>query len=239
MTRRRRVAVAAVLLAVGARAATATTEVVLRTRLTIDGASGAHEQVAAWTAGRKVVDDGRRRVIFDYARRTVTTCDQRDRTCRVTTLDEVRRDVERVTDRMRRGLRRVAREHRAELAEGGFDPRPRFTLRPSGRRERIAGLDAYELLLDGGPVTGSIWVSPAIDRPREDLEWAPFTERFGGLDVMGSKLASAMARLRGWPVRTVLWTPVAATVRTEVIDVRAAVPDADLFAVPDGYRSVP
>lgn len=236
---RMRLACATLVLAIATATAAATPDVMLRTRLTIDGAAGASEQVAAWTDGRKVVDDGRHRVLYDYAAGTVTTCDQRDRSCRVTTIDEVRREVERVTDRMRRGLRRLPRERRVELGQGGFDPRPRFTLRPTGRRERIAGVDAYELVLDGGPVTGSIWVSPAISRPREDLAWAPFTERFGGLDVMGSKFASAMTRLRGWPVRTVLWTPAAATVRTEVVDVRTDAPDDDLFAVPGGYRSAP
>lgn len=137
---------------------------------------------------------------------------------------------------MRRGLRGLSHERREGMGQGGFDPRARFTLRPSGRTERIAGYLARELVLKGGPVTGSIWVGRELRQPPEDREWAPYMERFGGLEVIGSKFASAMARLDGWPLRTDLATPADVTVHSEVVEVRAEAPAAELLGVPEGYR---
>jgi hypothetical protein len=230
-------ALGAIVLTAGFATAAHGGDLLVRTRVTIQGASRSTEEVCHWTGGKKVIDGERLRSIIDYQRGTVTTLDKRDRTYRVTKLDDLRREIERMTAMMNRGLRGLSRERRDGMGQAGFDPRPRFTLRPTGRSERIAGHPAYELILDGGPLTGSIWVNPDIRRPSEDREWAPFTDRFGGLDVMGSKFASAMARLRGWPVRTDLYTPADTTVHSEVVDVRLDEPAPELLELPEGYRA--
>ena len=227
---------AAMLLAVGPPAITSAADLRIRQRVTLEGAPRSTELVYYWTAGRKIVDREHQRVVIDFDRRTVTTLDKRDRTYRVETFEDLKRQIERMTAFMRRGLRGLSRERREGMGQGGLDPRARFTLRPSGRSERIAGHVARELVVTGGPLTGSIWIGRDVRRPREDREWAPFMENFGGLDVAGSKFASAMARLDGWPLRTDLWTPADVTVHSEVLEVDTEPPGAELLSIPEGYR---
>jgi len=232
-------AIAALVLSLGGGAAVAAAEdLLVRTRVTIDGVPRAVEEVYQFTDGKKVVEGERLRSIIDYQRRTVLTLDKHDKTYRTATLDEIRRSMDEMTAFMRRGLRGLPHDGRVGMGQAGFDPRPRFTLRPSGKTDHVAGFLVHELVLEGGPVRGSIWVAPALRRPPEDREWACFTERFGGLQMEGSKLASAMARLRGWPARTELIAPGDVAVKSEVVEVRTQAPAAEMLRVPEGYKPV-
>jgi hypothetical protein len=211
-------------------------DLVIRTRLSLAGSDRSVEETTHWTAGKRVIDGARRRIIIDYGHQTVTTLDKAKRTYRIETLQEVRLQTERITAFMRRGLRGLSSERRVGMGHAGFDPRPRFSLRASGRTERIAGHVARELRLEGGPVTGSVWVVADVRRPPQDRDWAPYVEQFGGLDIAGSKLAFAMARVRGWPVRTELATPADVIVRSEVVEIGSHALPEDLLAIPDDYR---
>lgn len=39
------------------------------------------------------------------------------------------------------------------------------TLKPTGRREKIVGYEAKKHALEGGPMTGSVWVTDALQIP--------------------------------------------------------------------------
>lgn len=118
---------------------------------------------------------------------------------------------------------------------GAAEPAARIT--PTGKTERIAGYDAKEYTVDAGGVHGSVWVTEALERPGNLAEWQRYAQ--GAIPGPAGKLAAAMARIKGFPLRTTITEaagPMRMSTTTEVLEVREQAPPADVLTIPAGYR---
>src|SRR5579875_1652444 len=91
--------------------------------------------------------------------------------------------------------------------------------------------------LDAGGVHGSVWVTEALERPGNLAEWQRYAQ--GAIPGPAGKLAAAMARIKGFPLRTTITEaagPMRMSTTTEVLEVREQAPPADVLTIPAGYR---
>lgn len=200
-------------------------------RITYD-AGRTVDTTVGWRGRRKVVDLPTHRWIIDLDRNVMTLLDKRARTRRDASLDQVRLEVDGGALEIRRRLRGIGRGSRGVLEAMGATPNWRFSLRPLGRHEVIAGVRATAYTIERGPIRGEIWVSRQLVRPPDATEWERLTAHVGGLVTAGTKLAAAVARLGGVVVRTRLRMQQQPEVLTEAVEIRLEAPAEELFTVP-------
>ncbi len=209
-------------------------DLTVRQRVTTTGPRAeSHEATEYVTATRRITDDPARRTIVDLEAKTLTVLDKTRKTYTVTTFDELGQQMERA----RKQLDAMPPEARKMM--GAMDAE--VTLQPTGKTEKIAGYEAKEYALSGGPTTGTVWATEEIALPSKAEDWEKFRGAVGGSSGPGSKLGEAMARLKGFPLRTnVTYTmgPVTAGFATEVLSVTQQAAPPEVTTIPADARRV-
>jgi len=209
-------------------------DLTIRQRVTTTGPRAeTHEATEYVTTTRRITDDPTHRTIVDLDARTLTVLDKTRKTYTVTTFDQLRAQMEAA----RKQLDAMPPEARKMM--GGMDAE--VTLHPTGKTEKIAGYEAKEYALSGGPTTGAVWVTEEIELPSKSEDWDKFRGAIGGASGPGSKLGEAMAKLKGFPLRTnVTYSvgPITAGYATEVLSVSAQAAPPDVLTIPADTRKV-
>ena len=229
-----RAAIAGLLMALALPQIGRAADLTIRQRVTTTGPRAeTHEATEYVTATRRITDDPAHRTIVDLDAKTLTLLDKAKKTYTVTTFDELRRQMEQA----RKQLDAMPPEARKMM--GAMDAE--VTLRPTGKTEKIAGYEAKEYALSGGPTTGAVWATEEIELPSKAEDWDKFRGAVGGANGPGSKLGEAMAKLKGFPLRTnVTYTmgPVTAGFATEVLSVAEQTAPPEMLTLPSDARKV-
>lgn len=209
-------------------------DLTVRQRVTTTGPRAeTHEATEYVTATRRITDDPTHRTIVDLEAKTLTVLDKTKKTYTVTTFDELRQQM----DRARKRLDALPPEARKMM--GAMDAE--VTLQPTGKSEKIAGHEAKEYALAGGPTTGTVWATEEIAMPSKAEDWDKFRGALGSANGPGSKLGEAMAKLKGFPLRTnvtYVAGPITAGFATEVLSVVEQSPPPDVVALPADAKKV-
>lgn len=221
----------AMVLGISAVPARAETNLILHQRVTV-GSGAPYEETQFFSDGKSVRDDPQQRTVVDLDAKSITTLTKASKMYKVARLDDVRRQDE----EQRANLARLPAAARKTL---GIDEP--VALKPTGQTQEIAGYKAKEYAISAGGVSGTVWVTDAIDPGAGAYAWENRAGLTGGArGGPAGKLAEALARLKGLPLRTVLTVGSGAARVTTTIDVlqieKKALPD-DLLEVPRDYRS--
>jgi hypothetical protein len=225
---------AAIVLVVGislpAAARTTAQDVILRERITIGG-NAPYEETQYFSGSKCVRDDPQARTIVDLDAKTLMVLHKDSHTYGVTPLEDLRRQNE----RQKTQLAGLPAEARKSL---GIDQPT--TLKPTGKTQKIAGYQAREYTIEGGGMSGAVWVTDAMNLAPGAYAWENSAGLVGGpRGGPGGKLAEALAKLKGVPLRT-SWAVGSGsgkiTTAIEVLQVTEQPPPADIFAIPTHYR---
>jgi hypothetical protein len=209
-------------------------DLVIHQRSTTDEHAAPREETVYLSGDTVVTDSAQSRMIVDAAKKTITMADKRQRTYSVLTFDEVRDQMEQVKKSME-SMPPEVRKMFEDLTQGGA----RVSVTPTGKTATIAGYAAQEYAIAGGPYGGTVWITDAIETPPQLAQWRDLVDRGTGVGGGPSRdLAEALAKLKGFPLRTRIVTTAGGrtfTVATEVLDVKEGPTPADVARVPDGY----
>lgn len=205
-----------------------------RTTTSTAGQSHAREETQYAHDGLLVIDAPDTRTIVDVDARTMTLADKARKTYVVMTFDDLKRQAEKVQQRADRMPPDVKRMLDDMLGAGKA-----IALTPTGKQDTIAGYVAREYALSGGPFRGSIWTTDAIALPEGVRKWRELSASATAQAGPARPLAQALAQVKGLPLRT----GMAATfgkdgsfsTATEVLEVSAKAPPADVLVVPPGF----
>jgi hypothetical protein len=184
-----------------------------------------------------VIDATDTRTIVDVDARTMKVADKRTRTWFELTFDDLRRQA----DAVQRRARAMPPKERKMLDEllGGNGA---VTLEPTGRKAKIAGFQATEQALKGGPFAGSIWATDAVAVPEGVRRWRELSADSTSAAGPARPLTQALAQVRGLPLRTSMTANIGGTTfatSTEVLEVRKSTIPRDVLQVPAGFTRVP
>ena len=115
------------------------------------------------------------------------------------------------------------------------------TLKPTGKHEKIAGFDASEQELSGGPFHGSIWTTDAIELPDGVRRWRELAAGATAEGGPARPLAEALARVHGLPLRSAMTAtvgPGSFTTTIEVLEASTKAPPPEVLALPAGFTRV-
>lgn len=229
-----RIALQALVLALVVPALARAADLTVRQQVTATGPrTDTHEVTEYITATRRITDDPGHRTIVDLDAKTITMVDKAKHTYTVTTFDDLRQQMERASKR----IDALPPEARKMLGGMSGD----VTLEPTGRTERIAGYEAKEYAIRGGAISGSVWATDAITVPAKAADWERFRGAVGGPQGPGSRLGEAMAKLKGFSLRTQVrysLGPMTGGFTTEVLSVSEQAPPPDVTEVPATARKV-
>jgi hypothetical protein len=230
--------------------AAAAGDLTLRTRIRVSTQGEPSEITQYWTANRFVEDAKNTRTLVDLEAGTVTLMHKKAKTYSTLTYDEFRRLGAKAADQlamtrsklasMSPPLRqRVPAMVRAMTSLGESGPYgPRWSVKPTGKQERIAGYTADEFTVTAGTVEGSAWATRELRPPfsREKIlafrAAAAGPPRFGLnpldlIDVMDAVLLRTRATLPD---------PDGITVTMEVVEARQQAPPAEMLSIPSEFR---
>jgi hypothetical protein len=236
------VAVVSVLLAVPAWVQAK--DLTLRQRVTTTGVrSDTHEATQYWTDNKMVTDSPDDRVIVDLGAQTMTVVDKRHKTYFTQTFAEMRQRSEAMRAEMQKEMENLppeAREMMGKMGTGPLAAEPEISVKPTGKSEKIAGYEAKEYALEGGPMSASVWVTDVLQPPGGAKGREALGKMVAG--APGSKLAQAIGGVNGVPLRTVVRSTAGPgkgfTSTIEVIEVSEKTPPADALEVPAGFRKI-
>jgi hypothetical protein len=201
-------------------------DLAVRVRTTVTGeAPKTFEAMEYHTDTRTITDGARQRTIVDLTAKTVTMVDKKSASYTVTTFDILRKQGE-------------ALRQRAPAARASESPAAEPSAKPTGKTERIAGYEAKEYAVAGGPFTGSAWMSEELEQPAGNAEWKKLAASIR-LPRPGDAFQKAIATLHGFPLRTVITdtrSPQRNTVTTEAVEVHKQPPPAEVLAAQRGRR---
>jgi len=192
----------------------------------------AHDQTEYLTEQKRVTDSEHARSIVDIGAKTVVSMDKDKKVYFVLTFDDIRKRNEQLQKRLE------SMPPEAKKMMGDLDAP--VTLKPTGKTEKIAGYEAKEYAIQGGVLSGSVWVTDQIEPPANAREeWQKWAGEMGGKRAPGGKLAEAMANLKGLPLRTRLTSTMGEAkfvATTEVTSVSTQPPPPEMLKIPDGYK---
>ncbi len=218
------------ILAFVAAVAAAATDLIIRERVT-GGPGAAREEMVYISGSKRVTDDPRTRTIVDAGAKTLTIVDKQKQTYSVRTFDEIRQQA----DAMKKHLEGLPPEMKKMMPTDAP-----VTARPTGKTEKIAGYEAREYELEGGPMKGRIWAAESLDVAGAE-EWKKLAASIGGAHQPGAPMVEAMSKIKGLPLRTAMTMalgPNKATFVTEVLEVQENSPPPDVLTVPPGFKKV-
>ena len=215
-------------------------DLTLRQRTTMSAQGGKpHEMMEYWSGGKMVTDDSHQRTIVDMDARTLTVITKDQKTYFTETFDEMQQQVESMKQAMQKRLESLPPQ--AKQMMGNFDMNAPVTVKPTGKNEKIAGYDAKEYAVEGGPTTGSVWVSDALQPPVAPEKAEAFRKAMSGMAGPAGKLAAAMMQLKGLPLRTTMLAtmgPQRIATTTEVVEVSEKAPPSGVMTVPEGFKKI-
>jgi hypothetical protein len=198
------------------------------------GNSAPREETQYFHGDRTVREAPRRRTIVDLAAKTVTIIRPDRQTYSVVTFD----DLSKQSDELRQRWDNLALKGRA-----GMQMDAPISLKATGKTEKIAGYAAKEYAIEGADVSGSVWATDAIDAGAGLQVWQKVSGNMGGpRGGFGDQFATAMAKLNGFPLRTIVSFTAGTekvTTTTEVTAIQETAAPAEVFAVPQGFKQVP
>lgn len=219
-------ALAAILATSTAHAADA---LVLRQRITAGFDSPAREQLQYFAPRLRVTDDDRSRSIVDLDEERVVFINKTKQTVMILTFDEMAKRNDRHDDRVGELPRNVQEMIRA---------RETVSLKPTGRSSAIAGQQAREYEVSSNKVSGSVWVTDALQLPGKAADWARVSLLMGGTTTPGGHLDEALAKLGGVTLRRNLRLDPLPQTTTEVLEVRREDIPSELTEIPSDYTRV-
>jgi hypothetical protein len=205
-------------------------ELTIRQHISVPNATAGLDQVIYWSDTKRCSDDIHRRSIADFEAQTFTAIDKDRKTYRVYTFDELRTRKEQRQKHFK-GMPPQAKK----LMEGLDAP---INLRPTGNTQTIAGYQAKEYLIQGGPYSGSLWMAESIDIGSQLEEWKTLAGAMAGAPGPGAQLAEATSKLKGLPLRVSISAATGAktfTLNTDVTEVAEQGPPPEVLKVPEGY----
>ena len=223
--------VPALLLATAAQAG----DLTVRQRTTTGGGRNAQtREETQYAHGDTLVIDGPdERTIVDVGARTMTIADKRRKTYFVLTFDQMRAQA----DAVQKKLQEMPSQERGMMDQMLGNGAP-VTLQPTGRKETIAGYEATEYALRGGPFQGSVWTTDALALPEGVRKWRELSASATAQKGPGRQLAEALAHAKGVPLRTTMTAtigPGTFSTSTEAVEVITAPPPPDVLVVPPGF----
>ena len=221
----------ALLLAAAAQAA----DLTVRQRTTTGGGQNAQtREETQYAHGDTLVIDGPdERTIVDVGARTMTIADKQKKTYFVLTFDQMRAQA----DAVQKKLQEMPSQERGMMDQMLGTGAP-VTLQPTGKKETIAGYEATEYALRGGPFQGSVWTTEALALPEGVRKWRELSASATAQKGPGRQLAEALAHAKGVPLRTTMTAtigPGTFSTSTEAIEVNTAPPPPDVLVVPPGF----
>jgi len=218
------------ILAFVASVAAATTDLIIRERIT-SGPGAARDEMVYISGTKRVTDNPQTRTIVDAGAKTLTIVDKQKQTYSVRTFDGILQQAE----AMKKHL-------------GGLPPEVKkmmptdapVTVRPTGKTEKIAGYEAREYELEGGAMKATIWAAESLDVAGAE-EWKKLAGSIGGAHQPGAQMAEAMSKIKGLPLRTSMTMamgPSKTTFVTEALEVQEKSPPPDVLTVPQGFKKV-
>jgi Domain of unknown function (DUF4412) len=221
-------------------------DLTIKQKVTTGGPSPKTIEAMEYWSGNKVVrDDPRMRTIMDLSAKTVTMVDKARKTYFTQTFDEMRHHAEEMRNEMKKQLENLPPQAKQMMGAMGMknmmEEGPPVAVKPTGKSEKIAGYETKEYQLEGGNVSGSVWVTDALQPPQGAEEMQAFAKAMGGLPGPGSKLAQAMTEVKGFPLRTTMNIAMGQqkfVSTTEVEQVSEKAPPADVMKIPDGFKKI-
>lgn len=195
-------------------------------RLAVTTPSASWEETHVWSEHEWTVEVGVRRVTIDLDGGVMRVSPRAAGAPDARTLSDVRRSAERAGRTGRRIARRAPPGARDAPIVVASNPAFRFTLRRAGAAETIAGVRAVPYRIESPILVGEVWIARALPLPDAATEWLALAVDVAGVRIAGSKLAAAIARLGGFPVRLALAAPDGAAWSATAVSVAPAEPGA-------------
>lgn len=194
-----------------------------------------------WTQTTMVADEANHRVIVDFVAETLTAVDKVNKTYRVLTFDELKAKMDatrRIMELDTAGLTPDVVEELERIGEPVGNRAAVVEVKPTGRREMIAGYDAEEYEVQATAMNGTVWVSHEVPLPLGEAEKKAYRKSMDGMQVPNMQFALTVLKLEAVPLRATLNNSVGKTgtqVQHEVLEVRREAVGNELFSVPDDY----
>lgn len=207
-----------------------------QTTTTAGDKSDVREEMQYVTGDLMVVDGPDARTIIDVGKQTVTVADKEKKTWFVMTFADMREQAEAVQKQIDSMPPEAKKQMEAML--GKDTP---VVVTPTGKREKIAGYDASEHSVAGGPFNGVIWTTTEVSMPQGITKWRQLSAQTMAANGPGRRLSEALASVEGVPLRTTMTATMGDnqfTTKAEAVEVKEAKPPADVLRVPDGYSKV-
>jgi hypothetical protein len=234
----------ACLLALAASTAAAK-DLVLRQKTTVAGVGARSvESTQYWTPRRMIVDEAAGRIVVDFVDENLTSIDKTRKTWIVLTFEQMSRQMDAARLEMAQRTQDLDADAKAQLERMGEaigDRDSAVEVKPTGKREKIAGYDAEEYTFSGSAVKGTLWISKDLPLPLGEKEMKAYRRSTYGMKGPGRQFALAMAQVKALPLRTVMQLdlgPDGTTSTNEVIEVRAESPPAAMIDVPEGFTEM-
>jgi len=208
-----------------------------RTTTTSAGRTVASEETQYAHGDLLVIDGPDTRTLVDVVAKTATIADKKKKSYFVMSFDDMRRQAEAVQSRAERMPPDVRKMLDEMLGVGA-----KITLKPSGKHDTIAGYDAAEYILSGGPFHGSIWTTDAIATPDGVHRWRELSASATASAGPARPLAHALSQVQGTPLRIGMAATTGQgsfSTSTEVLEVSTKPVPSDVLAVPRGFTQVP
>ena len=210
-------------------------DLTVRQRTTTGGGRNAQtREETQYAHGDTLVIDGPdERTIVDVGARTMTIADKQKKTYFMLTFDQMRAQA----DAVQKKLQEMPSQERGMMDQMLGNGAP-VTLQPTGRKETIAGYEATEYALRGGPFQGSVWTTEALSLPEGVRKWRELSASATAQKGPGRQLAEALAHAKGVPLRTTMIAtigPGTFSTSTEAVAVSTAPPPPDVLVVPPGF----
>jgi len=213
-------------------------DLTLKERISVEGsASKTRESMEYFVGNKMVTDDPHFRTITDLGAKTFTMINKDNKTYYTQTFDEIRQRMEGIKAEMKKRMEELPPQTREMMAHMMGDEGS-VTLKPTGKTEKIAGYEAKEYALESGQVSGNVWVSEALQPPMKEKDAEAYGKAMGSLGGPGGKLAEAMAKLKGLPLRSTIGMsmgPHKMMTTREVTEVSEKAPPADVLEIPAGF----
>lgn len=220
-------------------------DLTIRQKTTVVGVGArTSESTQYWTPKRMIVDETNGRMIVDFEDEQLTSIDKTKKTWITLSFDQMSRQMDAARADMAKrteGLDPQAKWQLEQMGEAVGSKDAPVEVKPTGKRERIAGYDAEEYTFTGTAVSGTLWASKDLPLPLAPEQMKAFRKSMDGMKGPGRQFAMAMAQVNGVPLRAVMKLglgPDGTTSTNEVIEVREESPPAGMAAVPDGYSEL-
>lgn len=207
-----------------------------RTTTSAGDKSDVREEMQYVTGDLMIVDGPDARTIIDVAKQTVTVADKEKKTWFLMTFADMREQAESV----QKQIDSMPPEARKQM-EAMLGKDVPVVVTPTGKTEKIAGYEAAENTVAGGPFNGVIWTTNEISMPEGIAKWRELSAQTMAANGPGRRLSEALASVKGVPLRTTMTAKMGAnefTTRAEAVEVREAKPPRDVLQVPQGFTKV-